>query len=378
MQTLTFDSTGLKDSSTVAMPRRDRAGIVLAGPTGKVGRALVRLLETRRSLHRDERRMDLKVIGAVNTQRMVWDENGISPQQLLSDLGRGEPAHWAKCSERMGSYRELPLIFLDCTASAFLAREYLGLLEAGIAVVTPNKIANTLDYPYYQALRRLGRNRRTPYLYETTVGAATPMLRALDDLCRTGDQIQRIEGVLSGTLSFVFSRLNRGSLFSEAVREAARLGYTEPHPATDLSGEDVARKLLILTREAGYRIERDEITVESLVPPGFQSVPDPDEYLARLSALDAAWAESVERAHRNGHRLTYLASFDGSRATVGIAEVPKDSPFVHLRPSENAVHYYSDRHTPVPLTIQGMGAGPDVTARGVLADVMHTATEIAV
>jgi aspartokinase/homoserine dehydrogenase 1 len=367
----------VKALHTTFIQRRQRVGLVIAGPTGKVGRALVNLLQDRQTWLREEHRLDLQIIGAVNTQRMIWEERGIAPHLLQAELKGAEPSDWSLCQERMRTYRSLPLVFLDCTASTFLARQYLALLEAEIGIVTPNKIANTLEYAYYEELRRVGRNRKNRYLYETTVGAATPMLQTLDDLRRTGDRIQKVEGVLSGTLSFVFSRVNQGERFSEAVREAARRGFTEPHPATDLSGEDVARKLLILAREAGYRLEREEISVEGLVPNEIQAVSDPEAYINSLSALDLLWEGLATRARTGGNRLTYLATFDGNRASVGIAEVPKESPFVRLLPSENAVHYYSDRHTPLPLTIQGVGAGPEVTARGVLADVLHTAAEMA-
>ena len=367
----------LRALHTAFIQRRHRFGLVIAGPTGNVGKALVRLLDQQQHRLAEEHQLDLHILGAINRQKMVWDETGIAAKELLQVLAGGESAEWGTCLGRLRAYRGTPLLFVDCTASPFIARQYLSLLEADIAVVTPNKIANTLEYSYYQSLRRLGRQKTHRYLYETTVGAATPMLQALEDLRATGDRIQRVEGVLSGTLSFVFDWINNGGTFSDAVREAARRGFTEPHPATDLSGEDVARKLLILTREAGYRLERDDIAVEGLVPAELQSLEDPGEYLRRLASIDGHWAELSSNARSRDNRLTYLATFDGSRALVGFREVSVDSPFVHLRPSENAVHYYSDRHTPLPLTIQGIGAGREVTARGVLADVIHAATEMA-
>jgi aspartokinase/homoserine dehydrogenase 1 len=250
------------------------------------------------------------------------------------------------------------------------------MLESGVSIVTPNKIANTLESPYYEELHRLSRGRNVRYFYETTVGAATPMIRALQDLRRTGDMVGRIEGVFSGTLSYVFSAVNRGEVFSHAVREAVKRGLTEPHPALDLSGEDVARKLLILAREAGYRLERDDIQVEGLVPVELRGIADPHAYVDRLSEYDETWSDLAARAHSRRARLAYLARFDGSSAVVGIAEVSADSPFVLLRAGENAVHYYSDRHSAQPLTIQGSGGGPEVTARGVLADVIQTAHEV--
>jgi aspartokinase/homoserine dehydrogenase 1 len=203
------------------------------------------------------------------------------------------------------------------------------------------------------------------------------MIQTLRDLRRTGDRIFRIEGVLSGTLSFVFDRVSSGIPFSHALREAYEKGYTEPHPASDLSGEDVARKLLILAREAGFRIERNDIPVESLARQIPEPASDPQEYLDHLAALDHVWNEKYLEAKRNGRRLVYLAKLDGERASVGIEEITEESPFARLRGAENAVLYYTDRNSPLPLTIQGLGAGPETTARGVLADLIHTALELA-
>ena len=354
-----------------------RVSIALAGPTGLVGSALLRVLGEKSAWLQSEHNLDLQIVGAINTRRMTWNARGIQAGGLRDLLAQDAPARWEEFAGSVLEHRGSPLVFLDCTASEFIARQYPAFLRSDVAVVTPNKIANTLEYPYYEELRRLGRNGRTRYLYETTVGAATPMLRVLDDLRRTGDRIQRIEGVLSGTLSYVFSRINSGGRLSEAVREAVQKGFTEPHPASDLSGEDVARKLLILAREAGFPLERSAIQVEGLVPGGLRAIADPREYVERLAAFDDAWRSRAEGAHADGKRLTFLGRFDGTTATAGATEVPADNPLVNLRPSENAVHYYTDRHTPLPLTIQGIGAGPEVTARGVLADVIEIAVQAA-
>lgn len=354
---------------------RGRVALALAGPTGLVGSALLRVLEEKSAWLRSEHNLDLQIVGAINTRRMTWDARGIRAEGLHDLLAQDAPARWEDFAGRVREHRGSPLVFLDCTASEFIARQYVPLLRSDVAIVTPNKIANTFEYPYYEELRRLGRNGRTRYLYETTVGAATPMLRVLDDLRRTGDRIQRIEGVLSGTLSYVFSRINSGGRFSEAVREAVQKGFTEPHPASDLSGEDVARKLLILAREAGFPLERKEIQVEGLVPGELRTIADPREYVQRLAAFDDDWRSRTERALARGNRLTFLARFDGTSATAGTTEVSAENPLVNLRASENAVHYYTDRHTPLPLTIQGIGAGPEVTARGVLADVIEIAVQ---
>jgi aspartokinase/homoserine dehydrogenase 1 len=336
-----------------------------------VGRSLLALIGERDSWLRSERALEFVLVGAINTRRMLWNEEGLAPVDALRDLASGAPASWDAFAERLASHRGAPLVFLDCTASEFISRQYGALLRSGAAVVTPNKIANTLDFAYYKELKQLGRSGAARYRYATTVGAATPMLRVLEDLRRTGDTLRSLEGVLSGTLSYVLGRVNRGEPFSEAVRGARQRGYTEPHPAADLSGEDVARKLLILVREGGYALERDAIDVEPLVEG--EPVPDPEEYLGSLGRFDAAWRARADAAAARRCRLVYLARFDGERARVGVVEVPEESALARLRESENGVHYYTDRHARLPLVIQGAGAGADVTARGVLADLIDTA-----
>ena len=360
----------------VSRPGR-RVHVALAGPTGLVGSTFLRLLGERDRWLRGERDLELTLVGAINRRRMFWLERGASPAAAAERLREGSAQNWEEFASRLSSHRGAPLLFIDCTASEEIARRYEGLLRSGVAVVTPNKIANSLEFDYYQELRHVSRQTGAPYLYETTVGAATPMLQTLQDLRRTGDTIHRLEGVLSGTLSYVFAAVNRGEPFSLAVRDAAGRGLTEPHPGMDLSGEDVARKLLILVREAGYRLERSAIDVEPLVPGELMSIADTGDYLRHIARFDDAFATRAAHAAAGGKRLTYLARFDGSSARVGAAEVGEESPFARLRASENAVHYYTDRHSPLPLTIQGIGAGPEVTARGVLADVIHAALDAA-
>ncbi|MEW6511143.1 MAG: aspartate kinase [Bacteroidota bacterium] len=350
-----------------------RVALAIAGATGLVGRAFLRVLQEKSSWLRNEHRLELTTIGAINRRRLAWDAEGIAPASVTERLTGGGTSDWGLFAARLFEHHGAPLVFLDCTASPFIARQYAVLLRAGISIVTPNKIANTFEYPYYAELRRLGHAEGRKYFYETTVGAATPMIRTLEHLRQTGDRVHRIEGVLSGTLSFVFGRLNEGKPFSDAVRDAVTRGFTEPHPASDLSGEDVARKLLILAREAGYPLEREEISVQGLVPPEFQVIQDPAEFIRRLSSLDAVWSSRVRAAADRGNRLVYLARFDGTQAAAGVAEVSAGNLFARLRASENAVQYSSDRHTPLPLTIQGAGAGPELTARGILADLIEAA-----
>lgn len=318
--------------------RRKPVGVVLAGPRGRVATAFRRLLASRD---------DFRLVGVLD-RHDDWDR--------LLDL----------CD------RERP-VFVDCTASPEIAGRYAELLSRGIAVVTPNKLANAGRLADWRRLQEL--SREVPYRYETTVGAALPVLGTIGDLRRAGDRLLGVSAVLSGTLSFVLHRVEAGVPFSQAVREAWERGYTEPHPGEDLSGEDVARKLLILLREAGFGFEREDVLGEPLLPDG-PDEPDPGRFLEELAPWDAVWAERAARARERGERLLYLASFDGATPRVGVAALPADHPVARGGPGENVIVYRTERYSELPLTISGPGAGPEITATGVLSDLIAAAREL--
>jgi aspartokinase/homoserine dehydrogenase 1 len=216
------------------------------------------------------------------------------------------------------------------------------------------------------------------------VGAALPVLGTLADLRRAGDRLLSLSAILSGTLSFVLHRVGEGAAFSAAVAEAHRLGLTEPHPKEDLTGEDVARKLLILLREAGYPVEREDLLVEPLVPSGLPPEPDPERFLASLTRFDVEWEERVAAARERGERLLHLATFSldsigasTHKARVGLTAVPAGHPAARAGAGENIVVYRTDRYAELPLTISGPGAGPEITASGVLIDLVAAAREVA-
>jgi len=252
-----------------------------------------------------------------------------------------------------------------------VAGHYCDFFAAGIGVVTPNKLANSSTHDNWHALRQSARQHAVAYRFETTVGAALPVLGPLQDLVRRGERIRRIEAVLSGTLSFIFQRLNYGLPFSEAVREARDRGYTEPHPAEDLTGADCVRKLLILLREAGFQWEPERVRVENLLTPELVCIKEPDTFLTALGEQDCNWRQRVKSAHKRSLRLAYLARFDGHNATVGVTHTSAQEPFALLAPGENLVRIWSDHYDPVPLSIAGPGAGPALTAAGVLSDILE-------
>lgn len=359
--------------------RKPAVRVVLAGATGRVGGALCEQLSAQAPALSEDLGADLSVVGVVNSRRQAWDEGGVHPLAAREALDAGEPNDWGRLERRMRQAAEEPgarMVFVDCTASPFLAGQYAPLLASGVAVVTPNKLANVGPLARYRLLRDLSSGGRAPYRYETTVGAALPVLGTLADLRRAGDRLLAVSAVLSGTLSFVLHRVGRGVAFSAAVAEAHRLGLTEPHPKDDLTGEDVARKLLILLREAGYGLEREDVTVEPLVPGGLPDEADPERFLAALALYDEDWGERVERARAQGERLLHVASFDGGGPRIGLTALPEDHPAARIGAGENVVVYRTDRYSAVPLTIAGPGAGPDITASGVLIDLVAAAREL--
>ncbi|MGH8371447.1 MAG: aspartate kinase [Gammaproteobacteria bacterium] len=348
----------------------NRTLLFIAGHTGHVGSALVSRLDTQRRYLRSASSIELSLVGTVNRRELV-----------LTDPDRHDDTHfasrkdhdWAQIIRHLQRIPARNRLFVDCTADASVAMSYGGFFEAGIGVITPNKLANSGSQQDWQALQNQARECEVAYRYETTVGAALPVLGPLHELVRRGERIQRIEAVLSGTLSFIFQRLNYGVPFSEAVREAHTRGYTEPHPASDLTGGDCGRKLLILMREAGFHWEPESIRVENLLPAQLDPTLDAGLFMSALAEQDFEWAQRVKAAHKRSLRLAYLACFDGRNATVGVTHVTTSDPFAQLEPGENLMRIWSEHYDPIPLSIAGPGAGPALTAAGVLGDILQAA-----
>ncbi|MEM6326989.1 MAG: bifunctional aspartate kinase/homoserine dehydrogenase I [Bacteroidota bacterium] len=352
--------------------RRTRANVVLVG-TGTVGHRLLAFLADHGPTLLRDHRLHLRLVGIANSRRMLWDPSGIAPEAALADLdAHGEPADLSALTARLGASGLERRLLVDATASEAVARRYVGWLDAGVGVVTPNKRANTLDMGVYRQVREAADRREVPYRYETTVMAGLPVVFTIRDLLRSGDRIERIEGVFSGTLAYLFNRLGAGAAFSEAVRDAKARGLTEPDPRDDLTGEDVARKLLILAREAGREVERAEVSVESLVPDDLADV-SVEQFMTHLDRLDAAWSRRVTEAEAQGGRLAYVGAIDGEGLRVSVQVVDQESPFAASRGTDNVILIRSARYRETPLVVQGPGAGPDVTAAGLLADLVNAA-----
>jgi len=348
--------------------------IGVIGP-GTVGRVLLDQLAAERERLAREFRIDLRVRAIMSSKTMALGEPGI-------DLGRWREALGAGAvSTDLGRFIDhirvdyLPhTVLIDCSASEAVARHYRDWLAAGIHIVTPNKKANSAELAYYQSLLAARRASGAHYLYETTVGAGLPVIQTLADLKQTGDKIRSIEGIFSGTLAYLFNIYDGSTPFSAIVRDAKQRGYTEPDPRDDLSGMDVARKLIILGREMGLKLEMRDVEVESLVPAGLEKGTI-DEFLAALPAHDAAMQRRYADASGRGHVLRYVGrvSADGG-ATVGLVELERRHAFANIALTDNVVRYATDRYCNNPLIVQGPGAGPEVTAGGVFADLLRLAT----
>lgn len=342
--------------------------IGLIGP-GNVGAALLQQIEAARTRLRKEANLDLRVRAVSSSKRMWLGEaedasdwkalatDTVDPQQLARHVHAEHLPH---------------AVILDCSASPEVADCYADWLQRGIHVATPNKHAGSGSLDRYRAIREAASDGAR-FRYEATVGAGLPVIQTLRDLLDTGDQLLAVEGIFSGTLAWLFNRYDGSMRFSELVREAHRLGYTEPDPRDDLSGTDVARKLVILAREAGWNLELEQVSVESLVPEALASL-QRDAFLDQLGAVDDAMAERLEKAREQGCVLRYVAKLDSSgRTAVGLVPVPADHAFAHLRLTDNVVQFTTARYRDNPLVVQGPGAGLEVTAAGVFADLLRIA-----
>lgn len=354
-------------SSRLGAWRPFRANLFIAG-VGAVGGTLIEQLNSL-----DSRRYDLEVIGFCNSTKVVWREKQVRKDELYG----GSAKNWDQIIEKIKRYAssEVPVIFVDATGSMEVARLYLELLENGIHVVTPSKLSNTLEQEWFESLRNTAERNNVSYAYETTVGAGLPIIQTIENLIDSGDRIVSVEGVLSGTMTWLFSQLEQGLPFSRAVIEARTLGYAEPDPRDDLSGEDVARKFLILARTSGLKLEREDLKVESLIPEKLADV-DASVFLSLLSDYDSEWAERLTSEKKKGKTLRYIGSLDEKgEIRIGMASVDLESELGRLDGTNNLVTIRTERYYDQPMVIKGPGAGKEVTAAGILADIQKILRE---
>ncbi|KPP96101.1 MAG: bifunctional aspartokinase / homoserine dehydrogenase 1 ThrA [Bacteroidetes bacterium HLUCCA01] len=348
-----------------------RVRLFVAGVTGIIGSELLTQLTEAIG---DE--YDLSVIGVCDKRSMYWDAGGLNPLSVKQKLpDNADPTNWGLIVNRLITDYPYRTIFVDCTGAREVSGFYTKLLKAGIHIATLSKRANTASQAYYDELMAYTEGKKTHYLFETTAGAGLPVFQTLKDLQRSGDQIQKVTGVLSGTLTFLFDALLDGEPFGKTIRLAREMGYAEPDPRDDLSGKDAAWKLLGIARSIGMRIELEDMVVEDLVPEGLREV-SLDDFFNRAADADAYWRQLVRERCEPGHVLRYVGTLENGTIRLEVKSVPRISPMGALGGIDNQISVYTKRYNRSPLTVQGQGAGREVTAAGLLADIQKIAIRI--
>lgn len=339
---------------------------------GTVGNKLIEQIKSQYEELKVNRRLKLNVVGIANSSHAIFNRNGIdldSYQELLKNSDTCNNQQLRKDVVGMNIFNS---VFVDCTASKEVALSYQEFLEHNISVIAANKIAASSDYDSYIKLKKTALARGVKFRFETNVGAGLPIIGTINDLCNSGDKILQIEAVLSGTLNFIFNELSGSIPFSEAVKRAKEQGYSEPDPRIDLSGTDVVRKLVILTREAGYKVEVDDVKKQLFIPESFFNG-TLEEFWNNLPQLDADFEMRRKKLESEGKRWRFVAKMEYGRTSVSLQEVEKGHPFYNLEGSNNIVMLTTERYKEYPMLIQGYGAGASVTAAGVFANIMSIA-----
>ncbi len=339
--------------------------------TGLIGGTLIQQIQRQAQFLRNTQSIELKLAGVTNTRKMLSNEEGIDFESWEEDLDRqGEKADLKDFVEEMVSMNLPNSIFVDCTASPNPIKYYKEILKSSVSIVTPNKIANSSQYNNYVEYRQLAHKYGVQFLYETNVGAGLPVIGTLSDLLKSGDEVLEIEAVLSGSLSFIFNSFVGDERFTKVVREAKERGYTEPDPRDDLSGKDVARKALILAREIGMQIEMEEIEVENILPQSCIDAVTVEEFFEALEANEQHFSNIRDVAAKEGKVLRFLATITQQGAKVSLKSVDSSNPFYGLSGSDNMIVFTTERYKERPLVVKGPGAGAEVTAAGVFAEII--------
>lgn len=339
---------------------------------GTVGSKLLEQIASQREELMRTRGLKLNVVGIASGHYAVFNRDGIVLENYREALKAGGKSDTERLKREILGMNIFNSVFVDCTASEEVAGLYQTFFEHNISVVAANKIAASSPYDNYRKLKDTARAKGVKFLFETNVGAGLPIINTINDLTGSGDKILCIEAVLSGTLNFVFNEISADTPFSKAVRMAREAGYSEPDPRVDLCGKDVIRKLVILAREAGYRVNTEDVEATPFIPDEYFKIPL-DEFMARLPELDAGFEEKRQKFEAEGKRWRYVARLDNGHTSVGLTAVDKNHPFYRLEGSNNIILITTERYREYPMHIEGYGAGADVTAAGVFADIMSVA-----
>lgn len=348
---------------------------VFAFGAGTIGGTMIDQIRDQRQKLLSEN-VDIKVLCITTIDGMLLREDGIDLSSWREQMKKPDypfgPQNVDDIIKFVKEKKPLNPVFVDCTASYDLPERYLDILNAGMSIATPNKRANSMDINFYHELRRTANKMHRRFLYETNVGAGLPIIDTLQNLFKSGDKLESFNGIMSGSLSYIFGKLDEGVSFSKAVLEAKELRYTEPDPRDDLEGKDVARKALIIARESGYDIELSDIDMIPIFPKDFDATGTVDEFLAKLSQVDDYFAKKIANLKKQGKVLRMGASIKDGKVSVGMLEVDQNNPLYGVRGGENAFVFYTERYKPIPLTVRGYGAGAGVTAAGVFGDILRT------
>lgn len=346
--------------------------------TGLIGSTLLRQIRDQFEYLRTERLLKVCLVGVSNTKKMLLAPKGIELDDWRERvLTEGVTTSLPAFVEQIKYYNLPNSVFIDCTSDKDIVQFYESLLDGNISVVTPNKVANSGPFSEYRRLQRTALNRGVKFLYETNVGAGLPIINTLQGLMTAGDRFLKIEAILSGTLSYIFNTFKSGSKFVDVVREAKEKGYTEPDPREDLSGMDVARKILILAREAGFALEPEDVTIKNLLPQACIDAPSIPAFFDELDNNNAYFESLLTEAEAHNEKLRYVATFENGKVEIALKTVGADHPFYSLSGADNIVSFTTERYKERPLVVKGPGAGAEVTAAGVFADVVSIGSYLA-
>ncbi len=339
---------------------------------GLIGGTLLEMIREQLQVFYDDYNIDFCLRGVANSQKMLIHEEGVSLNNWNAMLEeKGVLTSLSEFIKQVKRHNLPNSIFVDCTASEEVSQSYPEMLSSSISVVTPNKKANSGSLAYYKKLHDLANKHNVAFKYETNAGAGLPIISTIDELVSTGDHVNKIEGVLSGTLSYIFNSYTGNQKFSDIVRQAREKGYTEPDPREDLNGQDVARKLLILAREAGFELEPDDIDIQNLVPESARNGTDVDQFFDVLSGYDDDFENMRTDAEKEGRKLCYIARFENGKGVVKLEKISRDHPFYDLDGSDNILALYTRYYKESPMVIKGPGAGANVTSGGIVADILR-------